>query len=720
MRPACGASPARGCSRLSAAPAARRSLDRAGRCAAAPRPRAAGRCRHRARAAHGLAGVLGRGRARRRRRRGRTRAARHGSVPRSRACRRPRGRGVADGLDSTGTCALPVPKSRWRCAASATCRARRASCRRACSTPGDRFAYRLQATGVADADDDKSFRPDGSYVAVVLGNWIAARRLHRSLVGAGLGGEPDLRQQRAPDSVDHDRAQLFGCGRPSVARLDRPVALRGDDGPARRATARTRRTRSFFGARVTWKPHPTHRDRHLAQRAMVRRWAALRRRARSGICSSATTTTSRSRSSRATSWPASTCAGRCRGVPVAALRAGDRRGRGGLPAEQVPRARSAPRSGADSATGPGARTSSTPTRPASFYESEPKFGCAYRNVIYFDGYQYRDRSIGHAIDGDSEQIAAGLMLVNGDGSSWELAVQSARRQPREREPRALRGRPWRLDIRSADLYHRRALLGGELEPRDRLRGTRAAATGRERRRRAGIRRSGGGISIEADGIDSAWALAAVLRAGAGLAVGGPGDQRRAQAPTLTNEQLEILRSLPPDQRDALIERAGHGRTAPGRATGSCSSRKPSLRGTERAAHATRRIVGDPRFRAEDTLLLLLEVREFEDPEPVVPRARAARRRRQRRRSPSGAPDAATRSASSAHPRNQKLEAAARTHPGTQSIPARQLGRLEVGGARADPVRRPDRRAGGATPVGRAGARGFHGRHRPPAARTHRG
>jgi hypothetical protein len=37
---------------------------------------------------------------------------------------------------------------------------------------GERFAYRLQATGVADADDDQDIRPDGSYVGVVLGNWI--------------------------------------------------------------------------------------------------------------------------------------------------------------------------------------------------------------------------------------------------------------------------------------------------------------------------------------------------------------------------------------------------------------------------------------------------------------------------------------------------------------------------------------------------------------------
>jgi hypothetical protein len=37
---------------------------------------------------------------------------------------------------------------------------------------GDRFAMRLQATGVLDPEDGKEVRPDGSYVAAVLGNWM--------------------------------------------------------------------------------------------------------------------------------------------------------------------------------------------------------------------------------------------------------------------------------------------------------------------------------------------------------------------------------------------------------------------------------------------------------------------------------------------------------------------------------------------------------------------
>jgi hypothetical protein len=37
---------------------------------------------------------------------------------------------------------------------------------------GARFAFKGSVTGVADASDGKELRPDGSYVGVVLGNWM--------------------------------------------------------------------------------------------------------------------------------------------------------------------------------------------------------------------------------------------------------------------------------------------------------------------------------------------------------------------------------------------------------------------------------------------------------------------------------------------------------------------------------------------------------------------
>jgi hypothetical protein len=97
-----------------------------------------------------------------------------------------------------------------------------------------------------------------------------------------------------------------------------------------------------------------------------------------------------------------------------------------------------------------------------FNENPPEFGCAYRNVIYTDGYQYRDRSIGHAIDGDSQQFAVGAMLVNGDGSSWELAGQSAKVNRESANP-VHSVAQFATEIRSADVYHRRLLYGGELK-----------------------------------------------------------------------------------------------------------------------------------------------------------------------------------------------------------------------------------------------------------------
>jgi hypothetical protein len=108
----------------------------------------------------------------------------------------------------------------------------------------------------------------------------------------------------------------------------------------------------------------------------------------------------------------------------------------------------------------------------SFYDTVPNFGCAYNNVIYTDGYQYRDRAIGHAIDGDSEQYAAGILIVNPDGTSWELAAQSADVNRASAIP-VHSVEPAAAQIRSVDLYHRRSLWGGHL----------SLAVGYERRER---------------------------------------------------------------------------------------------------------------------------------------------------------------------------------------------------------------------------------------------
>ncbi len=54
------------------------------------------------------------------------------------------------------------------------------------------------------------------------------------------------------------------------------------------------------------------------------------------------------------------------------------------------------------------------------------------------------------------------MLVNGDGSSWELAAQDAKINREGANP-VHSVSSVAAKIRSADVYHRRMLLGGDLK-----------------------------------------------------------------------------------------------------------------------------------------------------------------------------------------------------------------------------------------------------------------
>ncbi|MEX2051515.1 MAG: polysaccharide biosynthesis/export family protein, partial [Steroidobacteraceae bacterium] len=117
---------------------------------------------------------------------------------------------------------------------------------------------------------------------------------------------------------------------------------------------------------------------------------------------------------------------------------------------------------------------------------------------------------------------------------------------------------------------------------------------------------------------SAWVLAAGCLAAAALA----GPAARAQSPEsmLTSEQLEILRSLPPDQRDALIDQLlGSGQDGLARRDRQLQFPETVIpRDPDAAALEQEGLFGEPRFKADDTLLLLLEIREFEGPDPVLP------------------------------------------------------------------------------------------------------
>ena len=90
---------------------------------------------------------------------------------------------------------------------------------------GQRFAWKLSATVVADPDDDQTWRPDGSYFAMSLGNWMVSAGYLDRWWGPGLAGQPDPVQQRAADAVDRARPQRIHAVRRAGAALARALAL---------------------------------------------------------------------------------------------------------------------------------------------------------------------------------------------------------------------------------------------------------------------------------------------------------------------------------------------------------------------------------------------------------------------------------------------------------------------------------------------------------------
>jgi hypothetical protein len=323
---------------------------------------------------------------------------------------------------------------------------------------GDRFAYRLQATIVADADDGKDVRPDGSYAGMVLGNWMLSAGYLDRWWGPGWEGSLILGTNARPlpsitiernysDPIDHPWLAWIGQWR-LVATMGQFEGSR-DDAPDAR----------FFGMRVTWKPHPRF-ELGLSRSAQ---WCGEGR-----PCDFDTfldLLAGNDNDQDPSLQPGNQMAGvdmrwSLPWAPLALyMQAIGEDEANSMPSKYLGLA------GLEAWGGIGERSWRAHLEFAdttcAFYQSEPQFGCAYRNANYSDGYQYRGRSLGHALDGDSRQWAAGFMLVEAGGESWELALQDADIN-REGANAVHSVSPVAAAIRSADLYHRRNLLGGEL------------------------------------------------------------------------------------------------------------------------------------------------------------------------------------------------------------------------------------------------------------------
>ena len=323
---------------------------------------------------------------------------------------------------------------------------------------GGRFAFRAQATAVADASDGKDFRADGSYLGVVLGNWM----LHAGYIDRwwGPGWEGSLIYGSNSRPIPSITIERNYSDRPETPWLRwigqwRFVATMGQLEEERTDFPNAQ----LFGMRVTWKPHP----RVEVGFSRTAQWCGDGR-----PCDAGTfwdLLTGNDNDQPIAEQPGNQLGGldlrwSIPWVPVALYA----QGIGEDEANYMP-SRYIGLAGIEVWGGWGERSWRAHLEAADttcgFYEDDPQFGCAYRNVIYRDGYQYYDRVIGHSIDGDSRQIATGIMLVDGDGSSWELALQRAQVN-REGANRVHSVSLVPATIQSFDLHYRRMVFGGDL------------------------------------------------------------------------------------------------------------------------------------------------------------------------------------------------------------------------------------------------------------------
>ena len=61
----------------------------------------------------------------------------------------------------------------------------------------------------------------------------------------------------------------------------------------------------------------------------------------------------------------------------------------------------------------------------SFFDRPGEFNCAYNNGLYPTGYRYRGRSIGHSAEQDARLATLGVVAVNDNGREWQGAIKYA-------------------------------------------------------------------------------------------------------------------------------------------------------------------------------------------------------------------------------------------------------------------------------------------------------
>ena len=294
----------------------------------------------------------------------------------------------------------------------------------AASWIGERFAWKLSAGLAASPDDGQEFRPDGSYIAMSLGNWSLSAGYLDRWWGPGWEGSLILSDNARP-------VPSFGIDRIEAQPFKLPV-LRWL-GPWRFSTfmGQLEEDRDYpeallFGMRFESRPLPSLQI--AASRSA--QWCGEGRPCDLDTFWDLLTGNDNDQSLEDQpgnqlagfdvrwSWPG----GR---VPLSlyAQAIGEDEA-GFMPSKYL---------GLFGAEGWGEWGSLSWRAHAEYADtacdfptSPPEFGCAYTNSIYTSGYRYRGRVLGHTIDADGESMGVGLLLVEASGNRWHMLARNVK------------------------------------------------------------------------------------------------------------------------------------------------------------------------------------------------------------------------------------------------------------------------------------------------------
>ncbi|MEO8315503.1 MAG: capsule assembly Wzi family protein [Pseudomonadota bacterium] len=297
----------------------------------------------------------------------------------------------------------------------------------------DRYNITLSATGVLDASDGQEIRFDGSDITVRWGNWLLSANQMDRWWGPGRDGSLILSNNARPmPALSLDRVRSLPVDLPVVRWLG-PWRFSGFLGLMENHRPDVDRP-LFMGMRLSFKPAPIFEFgmSRTAQFCGKGRRCDLKTFGRMLIGDD--NRGMRGLPDDPDAEPGNQMAGfdvrvvsPFRALPVAlyAQEIGEDNSSTGIPERYLGLFGGETWFLLDSGSVLRAHIEYANTK-VKWYNSEIEYDAAYRQGIFFAGYRYRGRNIGHTTDSDSETTSIGLSLTAAEGQRWAALFRHGR------------------------------------------------------------------------------------------------------------------------------------------------------------------------------------------------------------------------------------------------------------------------------------------------------